>query len=294
MVGAPAGEAGDIAEETGDESVARKPIIAGNWKMNKGKAAEATALIDELKGSLDTTAMAQADVVVCPPYTVLHAVRSALGARSAITLGAQNVFWKAAGAYTGQISPDMLADAGVTYVIIGHSETRGRFGVPEPDFTDEILKHFGETDATVNRKTHAALAAGLVPIICVGETLAERDTGATDAVIETQVKGALAGLSAAQVAPLVFAYEPVWAIGTGKTCGPDEADRVCGVIRGIVGGHYDAGTAEAVRVQYGGSMKPDNAADLLARPNIDGGLIGGASLKAADFAAIVKAAGSPA
>jgi triosephosphate isomerase len=293
MFGALAGKAGDIVKETGDESVARKPIIAGNWKMNKGKAAEATALIEDLKGSLDAAATAQADVIVCPPYTALHAVRTALGTGSAVALGAQDMFWKLSGAYTGQISPDMLADAGVTYVILGHSETRGRFGVPEPDFTDEILRHFGETDASVNRKAHAALDAGLVPILCVGETLTEREAGTTDAVIQAQVKGALAGLSADQVAGLVFAYEPVWAIGTGKTCGPDEADRVCGVVRGIVRGLFSAATADGVRIQYGGSMKPDNAADLLARPNIDGGLIGGASLKASDFAAIVKAAGSP-
>jgi triosephosphate isomerase len=270
--------------------VARKPIIAGNWKMNKGKAAEATALIEELKENIGAAETATADVVVCPPYTALHAAWTALGAGSAIALGAQDVFWKPSGAYTGQVSAEMLADAGVTYVIIGHSETRGRFGVPEPDFTDEILMHFGETDATVSRKTHAALDAGLVPIVCVGETLTERDAGMTDVVIAVQVKGALAGLSADQIAGLVFAYEPVWAIGTGKTCGPDEADRVCGVVRGVIAGLSDTATADAVRIQYGGSMKPDNAADLLARPNIDGGLIGGASLKAADFAAIVKAA----
>jgi triosephosphate isomerase (TIM) len=229
------------------------------------------------------------EIVVCPPYTVLHAVRAAVEG-SNIALGAQDVFWKESGAYTGQISAPMLADAGVKYVIIGHSEARGRYGVPEPDFTDDVLKHFGETDVTVNRKTKAALSVGLVPLVCVGETLAEREANATDSVIAVQVKGALADLAAEHVAGLVFAYEPVWAIGTGKTCDSAEADRVCGVIRGLVAELYGSEVAEAVRVQYGGSMKPDNAPDLLARTHIDGGLIGGASLKAADFAAIVAAA----
>jgi triosephosphate isomerase len=270
--------------------VARKPIIAGNWKMNKGKGEEAFSLAHEVRAAVE--GIGGVDIVVCPPYTALHAALNGIGGKENgnVALGAQDAFWRPSGAYTGQVSAEMLADAGVTYVIIGHSETRGRFGVPEPDFTDEILMHFGETDAAVNRKVHAALDAGLVPIVCVGETLTERDAGTTDVVIAVQVKGALAGLSADQIAGLVFAYEPVWAIGTGKTCGPDEADRVCGVVRDVIAGLSDVATADAVRIQYGGSMKPDNATDLLARPNIDGGLIGGASLKAADFAAIVKAA----
>jgi triosephosphate isomerase (TIM) len=267
--------------------VARKPIIAGNWKLNKGTAAEASALANELRSLVE--GVAGVEIVICPPYTALHAAREAVKG-SRIAVGAQDVFWKDGGAYTGQVSAPMLADAGVRYVIIGHSEARGRYGVPEPDFTDDVLKHFGETDVTVNRKTKAALAAGLVPIVCVGETLAEREANTTDAVIGIQVRGALADLSAEQVSGLVFAYEPVWAIGTGKTCDTPEADRVCGVVRGLVGDLYGAEVAEAVRVQYGGSMKPDNAADLLSRPNIDGGLVGGASLKAADFAAIIRAA----
>ncbi len=162
--------------------------------------------------------------------------------------------------------------------------------MPEPDFDATVLAHFGESDETVNRKTMAALAAGLVPIVCIGETLAERESGATDSVVAGQVAGAIAGIAGDTVAGIVFAYEPVWAIGTGRTCDADEADRVCGVVRATVRGLHGETVADAVRVQYGGSMKPDNAADLLARPNIDGGLIGGASLKASDFAAIVAAA----
>ncbi len=275
--------------------MARRPIIAGNWKMNKGTTREATELAAELvetlkKGSGDETLAASVDVVICPPYTVFHAVREAIGDFDGIAIGAQDAFWKTSGAYTSQISPEMLVDAGVTYVILGHSETRGRFGVAEPDFTPDILRVFGETDATVNRKTRAAISAGLVPIVCIGETKTEREAGHTDGVVQAQVTGALQDLTAESVAGIVFAYEPVWAIGTGLTCSAEEADRVCGVVRQTVAALYDAATAEAVRIQYGGSMKPDNAADLLARPNIDGGLIGGASLKAADFAAIIHAA----
>ena len=270
--------------------MSRTPIIAGNWKLNKGTAAEAASLIAELSAELPIETAAT--VVVCPPYTVLDAIKIALDAApQAIRLGAQDVFWKSSGAYTGQVSAPMLADLHVQYVIIGHSEARGRFGVPEPDFTPDILKQFGETDKTVNLKTKSAISAGLVPIVCVGETLVEREAGDTDTVVTAQVSGALDGIPAEQVAALVFAYEPVWAIGTGKVCEPGEADRVCGVVRQAVAALYDAETADAVRVQYGGSMKPDNAAELLSMPNIDGGLVGGASLKAKDFAAIVKAAG---
>ena len=266
----------------------RKKIIAGNWKMNK-TVAEALALVEELKPLL--AGQAGADVVVCPPYTALHAVQGALQG-TGIDLGAQDAFWKASGAYTSQVSLPMLQDVGVAYVILGHSETRGRFGVAEPDMTPDLLKTLGETDAAVNIKAKAVLAAGLTPIVCIGETLAERQAGDTDAVVRAQVVGALAGIVGEQVgAGVVLAYEPVWAIGTGETCAPDEADRVCGVVRAAVRENFGDAAAEAVRIQYGGSMKPDNAADLLARLNIDGGLIGGASLKAKDFAAIVAAAG---
>jgi triosephosphate isomerase len=175
-------------------------------------------------------------------------------------------------------------------VVIGHSERRGRFGVPEEGFTPEVLALFGESDTTVNLKAKAALKHGLVPIVCCGETLDERRSGNTDAVVSGQMERGLDGLTAEQVAGLVLAYEPVWAIGTGETCAAEEADRVCGVIRATIGRLFDDATAEAVRIQYGGSVKPDNAADLLSRPNIDGALVGGASLKSADFNAILAAA----
>ncbi len=266
----------------------RTPIIAGNWKMNRGTSAEAAALASEVVAA--TAHVSGVDIVVCPPATAL-AVVGQKTAGSTVALGAQDCFWKESGAYTSQVAPSMLVAEGVGYVILGHSETRGRFGVPEPDFTDVVLAHFGESDTTVNRKTVAALAAGLVPIVCIGETLAEREAGQTDRVVSEQVAGALLGLTSDQVAGLVLVYEPVWAIGTGRTCDADEADRVCGVARATVERCFGAAAAEAVRIQYGGSMKPDNAAELLAKPNIDGGLIGGASLKATDFAAIVAAAG---
>ncbi|MCC6731479.1 MAG: triose-phosphate isomerase [Chthonomonadales bacterium] len=264
----------------------RRTIIAGNWKMHK-TGAEATRLITELAPMV--AARSDVEVVVCPPFTAIAAVREATKG-TAIGLGAQGMFWKDSGAYTGQVAPGMLVEAGVRYVIIGHSETRGRFGVSEPDFDCSAMALFGESDATVNRKLHAALAAGLVPICCVGETIDERRAGRTDEVVAAQTAGALARVDAERVAGIVFAYEPVWAIGTGEVCDAPEADRVCGVLRAHVGRLYGGAAAADVRVQYGGSVKPDNAADLLARPNIDGALVGGASLKAADFAAIVQAA----
>ena len=263
----------------------RKKIIAGNWKMNK-TIPEAIALVKELKALVGSEAAV--DVVVVPPFTALYPVAQELEGTT-IAVGAQNLFWKASGAYTSQIAPGFLCDAGAAYVLIGHSETRGRFGVAEPDFDDDVLKLFGESDATVNRKAKAALAAGLVPIVCIGETLAERNAGSTDAIVAGQVERALAGISAEDAAKIVFAYEPVWAIGTGEVCGADEADRVCGVVRATVAKQCGAQAADVVRVQYGGSMKPDNAKELLSKPNIDGGLIGGASLKSADFVAIVAA-----
>ena len=267
--------------------MSRRPILAGNWKLNKGTPDEASALGSEVVAAVAGTT--HADVVLCVPYTVLATVVSTTE-DSPVAVGAQDAFWKESGAYTGQVSPGMLKAVGVQYVILGHSETRGRYGVAEPDFTDVVLAHFGESDETVNRKTKAVLAQGLVPIVCIGETLAEREQGVTDSVIDTQVRGALAGIDAEAVAGLVLAYEPVWAIGTGKTCDAAEADRVCGVVRSSVAAIAGDAAAAAVRIQYGGSMKPDNAAELLGMPNIDGGLIGGASLKAGDFAAIVAAA----
>ena len=265
----------------------RKKIIAGNWKMNK-TVGEALALVKDLLPLVaDKSA---ADILLCPPFTALHAVGQALQGTS-IGLGAQGAFWKASGAYTSQISIPMLADVGVGYVILGHSETRGRFGGPEPEITPELAMTFGETDQGVNIKARAVLAAGLQPILCVGETLQERQEGQTDGIVTDQVTRALENIAPELIAShVIFAYEPVWAIGTGEVCAADEADRVCGVVRQAVADAAGQVAAAAVRIQYGGSMKPDNAADLLARPHIDGGLIGGASLKAADFAAIVAAA----
>ncbi len=259
-------------------------LIAGNWKMH-GTVAWSLALVEELKRrNLDAM---NAEVCICPPFTALYAVHQALRGTD-IKLGAQDVFWKERGAYTSQISPEMLTELGVSYVIIGHSETRGRFGVPEPDFTEEILRHFGENDATVNLKVKAALLHGLTPIVCVGETLAERQAGQTDAVIEAQVRRDIEGLDPAEVGCLVFAYEPVWAIGTGEVCDAPEANRVCAMIRRIVTEVCGEEAVQSLRVLYGGSVKPDNAHDLLAQPHIDGALVGGASLDANSFAEIVS------
>lgn len=264
----------------------RQIVIAGNWKLNCTQS-EAERLVGELLGRLEIAGGTV--VVICPPFTALSAVGESL-AGTGVALGSQDVFWKDKGAYTGQVSAPMLRELGCRYAIVGHSERRGRFGVPEPDFDAETLAYFGEKDSVVNRKLRAALAGGLTPICCIGETLAERQTGETDTVVSTQVTAALKDVTAEEAAKLIFAYEPVWAIGTGEVCASDEADRVCGVVRQTVGSLYDAETAEAVRVQYGGSVNAANAAELLAKPNIDGALVGGASLKPADFATIVKAA----
>jgi triosephosphate isomerase (TIM) len=264
----------------------RRHVIAGNWKMNKriGEARELCATLVEAG-----LGRSGPEVLVCPPYTALAAAREAL-AGSGIGLGGQNVFWQSSGAYTGQISVPMLTDAGCSHAIIGHSEIRGRFGVPEEGFTAEVLAHFGESDQTVNLKTRAAIAGGLIPIVCCGELLSERREGRTDAVVRQQIERGLEGLTAEQVAGIVLAYEPVWAIGTGEVCASEEANRVCGVLRETVTRRFGQPAAEAVRIQYGGSVKPDNAAELLGQEHIDGALVGGASLKAADFAAIVRAA----
>lgn len=265
----------------------RQPIIAGNWKMN-GTRVEAEKLLQDLLAILPAATKTQ--VVICPPYTALATTESLLGGTH-VEWGAQDLFWKEKGAYTGQISSGMLLDLGCRFVIVGHSERRGRFGVPEPDFDHRALAHFGDSDSTVNRKLIAALNAGLIPIVCVGETLSERQSGITDTLVTEQVGAALEGVTAQQITDIVFAYEPVWAIGTGEVCAADEADRICGVIRQAVGRLFGEAVADEVRVQYGGSVKPDNAVELLGKPNIDGALVGGASLKAADFAAIVAAAG---
>lgn len=265
--------------------MARKPFIAGNWKMNK-TISEGIALVDELKGLV--ASVSNVDIAVCPTFVAVAKVGDAI-AGSNITLGAQDTFWKESGAWTRQIAPSMLKDAGCKWVIVGHSETRGRFGTVDAEL-ESVLPYFGECDTTVNMKAKAAFAAGLIPIIACGELLSEREAGKTDEVIVGQMKVDLAGFTKEQAMQMVIAYEPVWAIGTGKVCDSDEADRVCGVIRNVVKDMYGADVADAVRIQYGGSVKPSNAEELLGKPNIDGALVGGAALKAADFAAIIKAA----
>ena len=246
----------------------RKPIIAGNWKMNNNIAAT-EKLIAELK---PLVADAKCDVVVCTPYTSLAAAVNAVKG-SAIQVGAENVHWAEKGAFTGEITTDMLKEIGVTYVIIGHSERR---------------QYFGETDETVNKRTIAAVNAGLKVILCVGELLNEREDGVTAEVVRRQTKIALKGIEEAQLANIVIAYEPVWAIGTGKTATAEDANDTIKVIRDCVKEIYSKEAADAIRIQYGGSMKPSNASELMAQPEIDGGLIGGASLKAEDFSKIVN------
>ena len=263
----------------------RKPFIAGNWKMNK-TIGEAVALVNELKPLV--AGIRDVEIAVCPTFVALSSVANALKG-SNIALGAQDTFWESSGAWTRQIAPEMLVDVGCKWVVVGHSETRGRFGTVD-DQLKSVLHYFGEKDATVNLKARAAFAAGLTPIIACGELLSAREAGNTDKVIAEQMKVDLAGFTAEQARKMVIAYEPVWAIGTGQVCDADEADRVCGMIRGIVRDMYGPDAAAAVRVQYGGSVKPDNSAELLHKPNIDGALVGGASLVAADFAAIVKSA----
>lgn len=263
----------------------RKPLIAGNWKMHK-TVGEAVEFVEGLKG--EVAGVTNAEVIVCPPYTAIYAAaKAAVG--SSIGIGGQDVFWKEQGAYTSQVSSKMLLDAGCTYAIIGHSETRGRFGKAEEGVTSDMMKHFGETDDSVNAKLKAALEAGLRPIVCCGETIDERKAGKTDEVIKAQISGGLKGLIPEQAGGIVIAYEPVWAIGTGEVCDTPEANRVCGLIRSQVGSLFGAQAAESVRVQYGGSVKPDNAEEILSQSDIDGALVGGASLKVPDFAAIVKA-----
>lgn len=248
----------------------RKAIIAGNWKMNK-TATEAKALISEL---IPAVKDAGCEVVICVPFTdLVTAVEMTKGTN--IHVGAENVHFEKSGAFTGEISADMLTDLGVEYVVIGHSERR---------------QYFAETNETVNKRTKAALACGLKPIICVGESLAQREQGVTEELVRMQVKIALNGVTADDLKNVVIAYEPIWAIGTGKTATAEQAAEVCTFIRTTVRHLYGARIARSVTVQYGGSMKPANAAELLSQPDIDGGLIGGASLKAADFVEIVNAA----
>lgn len=251
--------------------MSRRPIIAGNWKMNT-RAGSAKELAEGVvSGVGDSPAV---EVVLCPPAVYLGSVENATSG-TPVGLGAQNLYAADDGAYTGEVNASMLGDIGCGYVILGHSERRALLG---------------ETDEVVSTKLHAALAGNLVPIVCVGETLEERESGKTNDVVATQIRGSLAGLDSTRAAGVVVAYEPVWAIGTGKTASPEQAEEVHAMIRGLLGELFGDDIASQIRLQYGGSVKPGNAKELLGQPNIDGALVGGASLKADDFVAIINAA----
>lgn len=250
----------------------RKPLIAGNWKMHN-TIGQTLDLLESLKKKKCDTH--KVEVVVAPPFTAIKAAYDALSDTS-IQVAGQDVFWEEQGAFTGEVSPIMLKEAGCKWVIVGHSERR---------------QYFGETDETVNKRLKAATAHGLKVIVCVGETLEQRESGQTFEVLEKQVKGAMSGVEAKAlvVGTVVIAYEPVWAIGTGKTASSDQADEAHGRIRGALDELYGKKAAQAARILYGGSVKPDNAGELLSRENVDGALVGGASLKASDFAGIIMA-----
>ena len=251
----------------------RTPLISGNWKMNHNHF-EAIQTVQKLAYALDKDDFEACDVSVHPPFTDLRSVQTVIQADElSIALGAQNVHQAANGAFTGEISASMLQKLDVTYVIVGHSERR---------------ELFGETDAVVNAKANAVIAAGMTPIVCVGENLDERNAGDAEARVSDQLEGSLSGLSAAAVASLVIAYEPIWAIGTGETATPADAQAMCAHIRGRISDSFGKDAASAVRIQYGGSVKPGNAPELMGQPDIDGALVGGASLDADDFARIVK------
>ncbi len=247
----------------------RKLIIAGNWKMNK-TVTEALALVNDLK--IELANIKEVDIVVCPPFTALCEVSKALR-DSNIRLGAQDMSEHNAGAYTGEIAAEMLKELSVRYVILGHSERR---------------QYHKESDELISKKARAAHAASLEPIVCVGETLAERETGQMEKILQTQVRGSLTGLSKEQMVETIIAYEPVWAIGTGKTATTAQAQEAHGFIRGLLVKLFDEATARRVRIQYGGSVKPSNARELMSQPDVDGALVGGASLEAQSFAEIVK------
>ncbi len=249
----------------------RKYLIAGNWKMNLDRAAS-VQLADALAALYP--AAGETEIAVCPPSVYLDAVRQAVRG-SGVKLGAQNMYHLGPGAFTGELCSDMLLDIGCRYVILGHSERRSLMG---------------ETDAMVNEKTHAALAAGLIPIVCVGESLEQREAGQTGDVVRSQFEHSLAGLDESQMAGLVIAYEPVWAIGTGKVATPEQAEEVHADLRNLLATRYNSGLAEQVQILYGGSVKSDNASELLSQANVDGALVGGASLKADSFQGIIQAA----
>jgi len=250
----------------------RTKTIAGNWKMNKD-VPQSKELINSLKQAIGGD-LKGVKVIICPPFTSLEAAHELIQG-TPIELGAQNMYHEDEGAFTGEVSPRMLKSVGCTYVILGHSERR---------------QYFHESDAFINKKAMKAIASGLIPIICVGETLEQRETNVTAQVVSAQVRGVLAGIPADQVEKLILAYEPVWAIGTGRNATPQQAEEVHALIRGLLAELYSKSTAEKVIIQYGGSVKPENAADLLWQPNVDGALVGGACLKADSFSGIIKAA----
>jgi triosephosphate isomerase (TIM) len=253
--------------------MARKPIIAGNWKMNLNHL-EAIGLVQKLHYNLRPQDYDAVEVVVCPPFTSLRSVQTLIdGDRIPMGLGAQNCHWEEKGAYTGEIAPAMLARLRCSYVIVGHSERR---------------QYFAETDEIVNRKAKAVLANEMIPIVCVGETLDQREAGTTEEVVRTQVRGSLAGIPADTLGALVIAYEPVWAIGTGRTAQPSDASAVIGLIRRTVGDMGGGPASESVRIQYGGSVNAGNIAAIMGEGGIDGALVGGASLDAEDFALVVR------
>jgi len=251
----------------------RRPVIAANWKMHKTHL-EAIQTVQKLSYLLDKKDADRVEVVICPPFTALRSIQTLLEAdKLAYGLGAQNVHWEEKGAFTGEVSPPMLAALRCRYVIVGHSERR---------------QLFGETDQTVAKKVRAVFDGGMVPILCVGESLEERDSGRTESKVVGQVKAALAGAEPARVAEAVIAYEPIWAIGTGRSAGPSDAGEVIALIRRTVGSMFSDQSAEAMRIQYGGSVKPGNIREFMAHPEIDGALVGGASLDPEEFALIVK------
>lgn len=247
----------------------RRSIIAGNWKLNLTEK-QAVVLVSELRKNLAD--VAEVDIIVCPVFTVIPVVHDTL-MDSNIAVGAQNLYWEDSGAFTGEVSAPLLKDVGTEYVIIGHSERR---------------QFFAETDETVNKKIKAALKHQLTPIVCVGEVLEEREAGKTFDVIKKQCAGSLANLSDDEMQKIIIAYEPVWAIGTGKTATPAQAQEVHKFIRGLIEKAHGEDVADALRIQYGGSVKPENISELIAQPDIDGALVGGASLKSDSFTAIVR------
>ncbi len=251
--------------------MSRRSFVAGNWKMNKTPS-ESRALAQDLRARLE--GYGKCDIAICPTYLSIAVVADVLKGSNLAT-GAQNMFWETSGAWTGAISGRMLVDAGVEYVIVGHSERR---------------QHFHETDEKVNKRIYAALQHKLKVIVCVGETREERESNVTEDVVRVQIEGALNRLNAGQMQDITIAYEPIWAIGTGLTATPEQAQEVHAFIRALIKNKFNSGVSDAIRIQYGGSVKPDNAASLLSQPDIDGALVGGASLVAADFEAIVKAA----